>query len=145
MHGLWSSTTDFLPTEQFMHSRARGIRWVEYDEVGRTVLTTFEADNGHGMTRLLQIDGWQQSLVDLGTVRNSSLGEVPLDSIKQYLVGLDLAVLEVAERLDSAIDLEANKKRLRLENVQSARRSEQSSVHTSGVPMYFLVSRMPPV
>lgn len=58
VENLWSGSLDAFTAEQPMHGRARRVHGIKDDKVACTVASTFEADNGEGMSGLLEIDGW---------------------------------------------------------------------------------------
>lgn len=133
-----------LPTQQLVHRRTGGVHGIKNNEVTEAIPTSLEADDGDGVTGLLEVYGWKKSLVDVRAVLNSGLGEVAFNGVEKGDVSFDPILLVVAELLDCAVNLGAQEECLCLFQVSGCRDVKIREL-TSGVPMYFLVSRMPPV
>jgi hypothetical protein len=78
VHDFWPSSSNVLPSEQLVHSRACEIHRIENNEVASAVEMAFETDNGDGMAGLLEIDRWKKGLVYVGAIADSSSSEVTL-------------------------------------------------------------------
>ena len=76
VQNFWSSSSNVLPSEQFVHSRACEIHRIKNDEVASAVEMAFETDNGNGMAWLLEIDRWKKGFVNIGAIADSSSSEV---------------------------------------------------------------------
>jgi len=107
VQNFWSGSPDVLAAKQLMHGRACRVRRIEHDKVASTIASTFESNDGKGMSGLLKVYRRQKSLVDIRAVLNCCLRKVSLDGIKEELVSVNLALFDVTEHLDGAIDLRA--------------------------------------
>lgn len=144
MKNFGTSRSDVFPTKQLMHSGACGVHGIEYHEVASAITTTFKSNNGYRVSRLLKVDGREESLLDVGAVGRSGLCKISLNGFEQRLMGLCFVDLGVTKHLNSAVNLRTEEKSLCLYNNQCYFCMLSGSL-TSGVPIYFLVSRMPPV
>lgn len=70
-----------------MHSWARAIHWVENHEIARAIMATFETDDSDRVTWLLQVNRWEKSFVNVGTVVGGSLGKIGFGSRKECFMG----------------------------------------------------------
>lgn len=147
VHDLRPCTSDVFPANQLMHSWTCCVDRIKNDKIAIAITTTLKPNNGNGVTRALQIDWWQECLVHARAIADGCLGEVALDCEKEQVMGLNLALWRVliAEHLYGTVDFGTKEKCLCLLERQPCGINRAVGKGTSGVPMYFLVSLIPPV
>ena len=147
MQDLRSCASDVFPAYQLMHSWTRRVDGVEHYEIAIAVAATLKTNDSDGMAGPLEIDRWEEGLVYVRAITDGRLSEVAFDSEEERIMSLDLALgaVLVAEHLDGTVDLGTEEKCLCLDECELVLSPKRVNERTSGVPIYFLVSLIPPV
>jgi hypothetical protein len=106
---------------------------------------TLETDDADRVTWLLKIERRQEGFINVGSIAFSRSGKVSFHGGEKEFVSCNAAIFVVAKLFDSTIDFRVQEESLSLFHVSAIRSGMDKWDVTSGVPIYFLVSRMPPV